>query len=316
MHETQTPNYIGYIDNFYVEGTNLRISGWLISKHFRDDINLYVKTDREIAIYNYNERQDVATFYGTQNIDYINCGFDVTIPNTGDDTVHIYSVVKGIKETIFSLSKISNRAELVPTQLMSEGIDIKLKPRYTPEVIVVDNFYENPDEVRQFALSQNFEPDLRYHKGNRTQQQFLPQGMKQTFETLLGRKIVRWTEFNYNGVFQYCIAEDPLVYHSDLQSYAGAIYLTPNAPVETGTSFFRSKNTGVRSTHVSDPNYNETFKNGFYDKTQFELVDTIGNVYNRLVIWNSSLIHSASGYFGTDKYNSRLFHLFFFDVEG
>jgi hypothetical protein len=61
--------------------------------------------------------------------------------------------------------------------------------------------------------------------------------------------------------------------------------------------------------------YKETFSTGFYDSTQFDVVDTVGNVYNRLVIWDALTIHAATKYFGTDLHNSRLFHLFFFDVE-
>ena len=49
------------------------------------------------------------------------------------------------------------------------------------------------------------------------------------------------------------------------------------------------------------------------DKTITEPVDSIGNVYNRLVIFNAGLLHSALGYFGYNKNNSRLWQMFFFD---
>lgn len=52
---------------------------------------------------------------------------------------------------------------------------------------------------------------------------------------------------------------------------------------------------------------------GFYDRSKFELVDTAGNVFNRLVLFDAKCIHSANEYFGTNITNSRLFHLFFFD---
>ena len=59
----------------------------------------------------------------------------------------------------------------------------------------------------------------------------------------------------------------------------------------------------------------DIFKNNFYDKTDLEVVDVVGNVYNRLVIWDAKLIHAASEYFGDQKENSRLFHMFFFDAK-
>ena len=57
------------------------------------------------------------------------------------------------------------------------------------------------------------------------------------------------------------------------------------------------------------------FRNGFLDSTEFDLVDTIGNVYNRLILFDAQIIHAAATYFGTTKENSRLFQLFFFDLE-
>jgi hypothetical protein len=57
------------------------------------------------------------------------------------------------------------------------------------------------------------------------------------------------------------------------------------------------------------------FKNGFLDSTEFEMVDTVGNVYNRIVLFDAKMIHAASCYFGTNLQNGRLFQLFFFDID-
>ena len=56
--------------------------------------------------------------------------------------------------------------------------------------MVIDDFYENPDEVRDFALSCKFAPHLQYHKGQRTEEKFIPNGIKEKFEKLvLGKEI-------------------------------------------------------------------------------------------------------------------------------
>jgi hypothetical protein len=195
---------------------------------------------------------------------------------------------------------------------------MQLKLTETPrhEFISFSNFYEDPDEVREHALSLQYKCNLNYHKGARSLDKYAPDEIKDKFEQLLNKKIYNWDCESYpNGVFQYCTGEDPIVYHMDRQSYAAAIYLTPDAPPECGTSFFRSK----RTKHRRDPGDRDTisqiFNTGFFDRTQFELIDTVGNVYNRLVMWDSKLIHAASQYFGNSKENSRLFHLFFFDIE-
>lgn len=46
-----------------------------------------------------------------------------------------------------------------------------------------------------------------------------------------------------------------------------------------------------------------------------ETFDSIGNVYNRLVIFNAQYIHGVTEYFGEDINNSRLFQLFFFNKD-
>lgn len=178
-------------------------------------------------------------------------------------------------------------------------------------IFVVDNFYTDPYAVREIALKQNFIEDLRYYKGKRTQVKYFVPGTKKAFEEIIRQKITVWDEYGVNGIFQTCNAQDPLVYHTDLQQWAAMVYLTPNAPFESGTSLYAHKETKVR--HSDDPRINECFSGGFYDKTKFELVDCVGNVFNRLVIFNGKCIHAPSQYFGQTLEDSRLFHMFFFD---
>lgn len=316
MHNTLSDFFKGFIDNFYVQDGNLRVSGWLVSTEPRDEVVYFLDIGHNIAFYTFNERQDVANHYKTSDPTFIECGFDITIPAPQNNQVTLFALVRGNKHVIFSFDINKDRKQLVEPSIASETAQIKLSNKTIPSFLVVDNFYENPDEVRALALEQTFNPDLRYHKGQRTEKKFIAEGTKQMFESLLGRKITNWVEHEYNGIFQFCTSEDPIVYHSDIQSYAAAVYLTPNAPPECGTTFYRSKKyPDVRKVHVTDPNYNEVFEEKYYDKTRFEVVDVVGNVYNRLAMWDARLIHSASEYFGTNKHDSRLFHLFFFDIE-
>jgi hypothetical protein len=183
--------------------------------------------------------------------------------------------------------------------------------QYNKRIFVVDNFYSDPHAVREFAIQQEFHDDLRYYKGRRTHEQFYVPGTKKSFENIIGQPINIWEQYDMCGVFQSCNPEDALVYHTDLQEWAGMVYLTPDAPFQCGTSMYAHKETKVR--HTSDPGYETAFDGGYYDKTKFELVDVIGNVFNRLVIFNGKCIHAASEYFGQTVEDSRLFHMFFFD---
>ena len=212
------------------------------------------------------------------------------------------------------------------------GPPIVLFNKRMPHVILVDNFYRNPDEVRAVALQQDFVSDNRFYKGKRTAERFLWPFLKEEFERLLGRQIVDWLNQPANGCFQITGFNDPLVYHSDAQSYAAAIYLTPQAPISAGTSFWRDRkwharrptNHPMEFDRYPDDETRTLANNEIYTDynilhpDNWELVDKVGPVYNRLAIWDAQMIHSASTYEGlvsdvADK--ARLVQLFFFTVR-
>lgn len=205
------------------------------------------------------------------------------------------------------------------------SVDFKISEKISPEIVVVDNFYENPDEIRDFALSHNFELHKEYHKGHRTEVRYLTEDIKKTFEKLLHLEVTRWESHGANGVFQFCSAQDPLVYHVDQQSHAAIVYLAPDAPPSCGTTLFKSRRTGLRASPTDEDSrkagrdknnlFFDIFRNNFYDKTDLEIVDIVGNVYNRLILFDAKMIHAASEYFGDAKENSRLFQIFFFDTK-
>ena len=189
-------------------------------------------------------------------------------------------------------------------------VPLKLNRKPQMTTWVVDNFYADPMAVRNFALKQEFVEEKDYYKGCRTKHQYFLPGTKEAFEKIMGIQIREWESHGMCGKFQYCTAQDSLVYHHDGQTWAAMIYLTPDAPYDCGTSLFASKN-GARKS--SDANIRTAFDGGFYDSTKFDLIDSIGNVFNRLFIFDAQNIHAASKYFGQTIEDSRLFHIFFFD---
>lgn len=216
--------------------------------------------------------------------------------------------------------------------------DLHPEVRYTDiftknyaQLLSVDSFYTNPDKIRNLALNQDYNENIAFYKGKRTKEKFLWPSLKERFEFLLRRNIVDWLEQPANGCFQITNFSDPLVWHSDSQHYAAAIYLTPNPPLNTGTSFWKSKIGGCRRPpgnryeihkfpeaeerkKIHEQIYNSY---NYVNPDNWELVDSIGAVYNRLVIWDAQLIHSASSYqgmAGNGPEDSRLVQLFFFNV--
>jgi len=187
-----------------------------------------------------------------------------------------------------------------------------------PTSWIVDNFYEDPDAVREFALNVPFfEGGLgRGFIGRRTQKQYLFPGLKEKIESIMGRKITGWEGYDMNGRFQVAWSGEPLVWHCDSQQWGGMLYLTPNAPYQCGTTLYAHKKTRARTYREDgwDASWTGVPGECHLDGTPFEPVDVLGNVYNRLVIFDAAAIHSASEYFGTVMDNARLWQMFFFDA--
>lgn len=220
------------------------------------------------------------------------------------DTPHLKNFF--LPELSFDDMNVLEKSLLDPSYLIND---------YDKMIWVADNFYKNPDEVRDYALTREFEEGGlgRGYIGRRTPKQYLFPGLKEAFEEIMGKKITRWEEYGMNGRFQSCWAGEPLVYHCDSQKYAGMLYLTPDAPFETGTAMYAHRATRVR--HNSHPDIMKCFHGNNLDRTHYQAVDVVGNVYNRLVIFDAGMLHAATEYFGYTLENSRLWQMFFFDAE-
>ncbi len=206
--------------------------------------------------------------------------------------------------------------------------------RAVPHVLVVDNFFDDPDQIRAIALAQEYVEDLSRYKGLRSTHRFLWPHLREELGRLLGTPVTRWLELDMNGVFQQTSYRDPLVWHHDLQSYAAAVYLTPDAPPQSGTSFWRDRTHGCRRRpdhplerkRLGSDQALAAARSIVYDEynimhgDNWELMESIAGLYNRLVIWDAALFHSATTYehFNADHTATaptRLVQLFFFDIE-
>lgn len=178
--------------------------------------------------------------------------------------------------------------------------------------LIQDNFYANPDGVRNYALGQEFSVSGNY-PGLRTNVYPEPyfSNMRKELESILHKKISYWPD-TYNTAFQITTEESRTWVHYDPTQWAAVCYLTPDAPTNTGTGIFRHRKDGFYKHGPGQKDYNKEA----HVQEDWELLDYCGNVYNRLVIYEGSFYHSSviAG-FGKDKYDGRLFQTFFFDTE-
>ena len=187
--------------------------------------------------------------------------------------------------------------------------------------LTIDNFYSNPLDVREFALKQEFKVRGNY-PGQRTQS-FLTDATKKTLRDILypfAGEITNWGG-EYTGSFQYTTSADRSWIHADSTTdWAAVCYLTPDAPVTAGTGIFRHKETGWMNFDYKrehDEEYMRQAPPGHHsqDYTKWEMVDRVGNVFNRLILYRADNFHVSLDYFGKNLYDSRLFQVFFFNTE-
>ncbi len=304
-HDTNHPSVLMYVDLIKEDNANYIISGWIL--HKEKVIKSILVNSSQIDFY-CHQRLDVKQVY--PYIPSTDVGFTFTLSK--DD------LYKSISVVLDDDSILDNIGTLEKWYIKHSSFG-----QINPEIIIVDNFYKDPDAVRNFAINNlSFNPS-GYHKGYRTQR-FILDGTKEKFENILNKKIINWEYPGYaNGCFQFCVESDPIVYHVDQQMFAGIVFLTPDAPLDSGTLTFKSKKTGrfkYSKNEIDQKDFLSSFTDdtgnvNFYSNANLELVDRVANVYNRLVLFEARSIHAAEKYFGDTINNGRLFHIFFFDLE-
>ena len=202
--------------------------------------------------------------------------------------------------------------------------------------LCVDGFYENPDDIRDYALSLQYEKaKLGNHPGKRTQ--YLNKLNPKLFNMFVRKIGYLFYDFTspVEMEIQTCFAiterydENPTscknigwIHQDNLDNInydvAGLVYLTPDIEVTSGTSVYRLTNDkfidygDARIPYYKDGidiDYDESLRK---NNEQFEQVMRFGNVYNRLVIYDANLFHAADC---MHTKNPRLTQLFFAKIN-
>ena len=188
-------------------------------------------------------------------------------------------------------------------------------------VICIDNFYSDVDAVREMALNMEFGVRGNY-PGQRTEPVYNEE-VKNAISSIIrphAGEITMW-ESEYTGAFQYTTAADRSWVHADqTTSWAGVLYLTPDAPLSGGTGLFRHKATGLdmapkKENGLYDMDILDDIYRDSQDMTKWEMTNFVGNVYNRLILYRGDIFHTSLDYFGRGKEDGRLFQTFFFDTQ-
>jgi hypothetical protein len=197
-------------------------------------------------------------------------------------------------------------------------------------VTIIENFYENPDAIRKFALTQEYtfchnRLNLEYvYPGCRTKDLF---DLDSALHEKICKKLVsvfhnsehdtmRWA---VSTSFQSVSAEyGQGVIHTDHNTiFAAVLYLTPDAPLDSGTSLFKPNKSFDDEKYQRALNDNDTrFRAGeiIMDTSYHSMFDEIvrvNNVYNTLILYEGRHYHAANQFFGKTMNDSRLAQVFF-----
>lgn len=197
-------------------------------------------------------------------------------------------------------------------------------------VAIVENFYEDPDAVRTFALKQQYQflvdtKNAEYvYPGSRTLDIFDLD--KKLQETILKKfvsvfhnaehEVMRWA---ISTSFQSVSEEyEQGVIHTDKNTILAAVlYLTPDAPLNSGTSLFKPNNSFNEAKYQQALADNDKrFRAGdiVMDTSYHSMFDEIvrvNNVYNTLIVYEGRHYHAANQFFGKTLEDSRLSQVFF-----
>jgi hypothetical protein len=197
-------------------------------------------------------------------------------------------------------------------------------------VTIINDFYDNPDTIRQFALAQKYtfrheEEGLDYvYPGCRTQDLH---ALDASLQAMVLEKMVSVFHIQEHDVMRWAISSSfqsvseiykEGVIHTDTNTiFAGVLYLTPNAPLDSGTSLYRKNASYDESKYKVACDLNtERFKTGKIAMdtgyhSMFDEVVRVNNVYNTLILFEGDMYHAANKFFGTNLQDSRLAQVFF-----
>lgn len=195
-------------------------------------------------------------------------------------------------------------------------------------VTIVNDFYDHPDEIRNFALAQRYQYCSAFNDkygwpGCRTKD--ISELDSALYQKICSKIVSLFHNFEHD-VMRWEIAtsfqlvskdfEKGLIHQDGNVVFAGIIYLTPNAPLDSGTSIFRKNNLYNEEMYKQALNHNDLCltkdkRPSFDYHEMFEETVRFNNVYNSLILFEGDQYHAANKFFGTTNENSRLTQTFF-----
>ena len=200
--------------------------------------------------------------------------------------------------------------------LSSEGVgEVNLEGAIVREedgLLVIDNFYTNPEEVRSHALGDHYNIWCSF-SAKRTPRR-AGQKIFNLFSQLWGKSLYV-PENAFTGTYKMNLEEDAwkrnFIHGDMIGDVAGVLFL--NEEDEPGLNFYKHRESGlVSSLEIPDSQLDRArfFYDGFFEE-RWEVVDQIEMKFNRLVLYQAHRFHREATFFGNSIENARLTQTFF-----
>ena len=180
------------------------------------------------------------------------------------------------------------------------------------EILIVDDFYNNPDEVRRQALKDH------YNVWSAFSTLRTPRRSGQAvFERLsqIWKKKLYVPENVFTGTYKMNFEADTWkrnFIHADMVGdVAGVIFL--NKEKGPGLNFYKHKESCYTSNHQINQCHIEKlnlFYDGFFED-RWKLINEVERKFNRLVLFCGDNFHREANFFGSSAENARLTQTFF-----
>jgi hypothetical protein len=194
-------------------------------------------------------------------------------------------------------------------------------------LIIIDDFLENATQLREIGLSLSF-PDLPgYFPGRNSVERISIDGLTDIVDGITGETLQPVVEDFSHGKFRIALSGDAGAgdIHFDFSAtWSGVLFLTRPEDCQGGTAFFRHRASG---TEQAPPTLAELQAMGYssydqlvqkivredgIDRAKWDMQFNVPMRFNRLVLFNSWLWHTAGPSFGDRLENGRLVYLMFF----
>lgn len=195
-------------------------------------------------------------------------------------------------------------------------------------LIVVDDFFEHADGLRDAALRLTYPDQQGAFPGRNSLERIELDGLAQYVSSIVGERLKVISPLGSHAKFRITLGSDlgRGKVHVDPGYWSGVLYLSRPEDCRGGTDFFRHRRTNTDRRPMNerelaelgyasiDEAHQDIIERDGLDDSCWETTMTVPMRFNRLILLRPWLWHTAGAGFGDNLHNGRLVYLMFFEA--